>query len=55
MSVNLADAAGGVLDPVCRETEVPTSCANHNSETRNSCPAWMRILEKYREELNISQ
>ena len=53
--MNLADAAGGVLDPVCPETEVPTSCANHNSETRNTCPAWMRILEKYREELETSQ
>lgn len=54
MSVNLADAAGGVVDPVCPETEVPTSCTNHNSETRNTWLAWMRILEKYGEELQSS-
>ena len=51
--MNLADAAGGVLGPVCPETEVPTSCANHNSETRDTCPIRMRIVEKYGEELGI--
>jgi hypothetical protein len=53
--MNLADGAGGVLGPVCPEAEVPTSGASHDRETINTYPAWMRILEKYREELETSQ
>jgi hypothetical protein len=45
MSVNRADVAAGVLDPVWPESEGPTSCANHNSETSDTWPALMGILK----------